>query len=181
MMNPNDPRAVLAYDRVKFAGQYLSPGLCVIEGAALNNKWDIRAGYGVIGGTAWFVGTELSEFSITFKLYDEADWTDWEVVAPLFRTRQRTSSWIGLDIEHPQLKEVGITSGVVKKLSQPVMEDEAGVWSIRVDFIDYPKRPQLAAKKAEGTQAQPVDPIAAALDKNVEAIRQRLARLGVGG
>jgi hypothetical protein len=179
-MNPNAPNATLQYDRVKFAGGILSPGLCEIEGAALNNKWDIRAGYGIIGGTAWFTGTELSEFSITFRLYDDRDWEDWEAIAPLFKTRQRTPSWKGLEIEHPQLQEVGITAVVVKKVSQPVKEDDTGIWSIKIDFIEYPKRPQLKAAKVDGAQAEPVDPIEAQTDAALKGVKERLKQLGIG-
>lgn len=179
-MNPNDPKAVLQYDRVKFAGQYLSPGLCRIEGAALINKWDVRAGYGIIGGTAWFVGTELSEFAITFLLYDDRDWADWDTVRPLFATRQRTPSWKGIDVEHPSLAEVGITAAVVKTIEQPVPEDELGTWAIKINFIAYPKRPQLKAVKAEGAQATPVDPLEAEAEAKTKALEDRLRRLGLG-
>lgn len=183
-MRPNDPGSVLQYDRIQFAGQYLSPGLCTIEGAALINKWDVRAGYGVIGGTAWFIGTELSEFSTTFYLYDDLDWADWDELAPQLRTRQRTPSWRGLDIEHPILREVGITACVVKRVHQPVPVDELGQWSIKVDFLDYPKRPQLKAAKLDAAQAEPEDPVEREIRlkrQGVEALEQRYKSLGQGG
>lgn len=144
-----------AVNKATIAGQ-LTPGVCEITGANSPRKWDERGGYGYSGAIVVYHGTGLSHFTIGLTLYTIEDWNDWakfkSVVAKApFGKRPRA-----LDISHPVLAEVGITSIVVEDVNAPMQIDD-GVWLVEIKAIEY-RNPKYTLAKPEGSAATPVDP-----------------------
>jgi hypothetical protein len=164
-----------AINYAKFAGKK-TPGLGMVEGAGSPRAWDERGGYGLSGSTLVFTGLKLSEFTFKIRLYSTQDWNDWHsfkeiVKKPPPRVRPRA-----IDFWHPFTEDLGIKSVVVLDVSQPEQVDETGVWEISIKLKAY-RRPKLTLAKPDGSQAGPVDPIDAMIDRNNNTMQQLLTEL----
>lgn len=156
-------------DKVRFAGRFDTPGLCEIIGANSPRKWEEWTAGGWSGGVLFFRGFPLSHFSIRLSMYTTQDWADWEKFRPLVMRRPVGKGFPGaLDVSHPFLAELGITACVIEDVRAPD-QIEHGVWQIELMCIEHRKL-RAASGKAEGSEAEPVDP----WEAKVEHMRQRV-------
>lgn len=158
--------------------QQKSPGLATVEGASSPRKWDEREGYGISGAFSVFRGRGLAKFSVKLRLTTEQHWADWaawkKLVDKLPTRRGGSGKDTGnLDIWHPLLEDVGVTSVAVAERLQPVQVVD-GEWTIEIKFIEF-RRPKLSLAKPEGAAATPVDPIEENVIKPLLQEFQRLA------
>lgn len=142
-------------------GGFKSPGLCDVSGAGSPRKWEQRVGYGMGGATSVFLGNQLSEFSVKFRLYGDPkvpdpDWEAWNSFEAA--VLQRPPAGAGgkarsLDIWHPVLERLKIKSVGVTDVGQPYQSDD-GEWTIEVKFIQYSK-PRIQLAKPDGSKDSP--------------------------
>lgn len=127
-------------------GGHKSPGVCEFARPAEQPRnWDIRKGYGYSGAFTVFTGTGLAKFSVLFKLWDDpqtpttSQWSDWAAFAkavltdPIPGMRPKA-----LTIQHPTLSTppLSITAVVVTNVTSFV-QDELGLWTCTVDFLEF--------------------------------------------
>lgn len=134
-----------------------TPGIAEIHGASSPRKWDERRGYGLSGATVVFRGVGLAKPVLTLRLYSAQDWSDWHEFAPTvqrppFGTRPRA-----LEIWHPVLEDLGVSSVVVEDVSQPEQTAD-GEWTITIKLIEF-RRPVFTLARPEASQNRPIDPV----------------------
>jgi hypothetical protein len=137
-------------------GGYLTPGLCEVAGASSPRKWDEQAGYAMTGAILIYRGTALSRFALRFKLLTAEHWEEWAAIRPILLRPPIGQRAKALDVDHPQLNEVGITHLVVEDVTAPE-QTEDGVWTIECKCIEW-RRYGTALSKPDGADATPADP-----------------------
>ena len=144
-------------DQCTIAG-YLTPGLCEVTGASSLRKWEEQAGYAMAGAIVFYRGVALSHFTMTFRLFTEQHWQQWADIRPILMRKPKVgATTLALDVDHPVLNEVGISQMVIEEIAAPE-QTEDGVWTIELKCIEW-RRYTLAAAKADGAEATPVDPL----------------------
>jgi hypothetical protein len=140
-----------------------TPGICEIVGADAPRKWDERQGYALSGAWLIFTGNGLAHFSIKLKLYTKQHWLEWWAFRPVISKRpkpivQGDQFFVrpkALDIWHPLLDPLGITSIVVESELQPVLTDETGEWTIELKVIQFRAPVGPAAAKPVASKPTP--------------------------
>lgn len=164
-------------DYVVLSGQR-SPGVAELAGAASPRKWDVRKPHGGSGATVVYTGTDVSRFKLTLRLYTVQHWTDWHAWKALVTRPPAGERPRALDIRHPLLDDLGITSVVVEDLLQPrqTKDDE---WTIEVHLLEY-KPPVRALARPDGSDAAPTitDPV----ELRIQALttRHQVNRIALG-
>lgn len=142
-----------AHDLIILGGA-ASPGVCKINGAAREVAWEVKMGEGESGETATRKGEPLSKFTIEFSLWvdDQRDHiAEWENFAKMFVVT-RLEKPKALDIYHPDLARLGITSVVVPK-EGCLKHDGKGGATVEVEFLEYrPPKPKKAGGAAGSTR-----------------------------
>lgn len=119
-----------------------SPGRCVVGGAAVAGRWDVKSGSGD-GATITYKGREVQEgITLTFTIWDQAGWANWLAFETLLQFDPLKGEGKAIDIAHPRLEAVGIRSCVVKKIDAPEWIPEKQLATIVVYCIEY--RPPAA-------------------------------------
>lgn len=161
-------------DFIVLAGQE-SPGIAEIVGAASPRNWEERKGYGYGGAIVVFRGVGLAKFSVKFILWTEEHWSEWEGFRLLLqrppppnRNSIMRQSIYGprpraLDIYHPILLDLGVSSVVVTELVQPVQTGH-GEWTHEVKFIEY-RQPTFQLSRPEGTEENQLSEV----DRQIQA------------
>lgn len=149
-------------DYIVLAGQR-SPGRATIKGAAATKKWDVREGYGRSGGSTTYVGDAIARFSVEIYLWEDSQWSDWDVFAKVLDTPVRkptvltagakaapsVSESLAMDISHPILNRapLHITSVVVEEVSQFEV-DENGGYTSTIKMIQF-RAPKAALSRSD--------------------------------
>lgn len=147
-------------------GGHLTPGIGEIVGLDSPRNWEERVGPGYSGAIVIFRGVRPSHFSITFRLYTEVDWADWNafqttIAKPPFGKRPRA-----LDIVHPLCQANGVRAIVVENVISP-QQTADGEWTAELKVIEF-RRPKPALATPEGSQDSPIDPV----ELEIERLRQ---------
>jgi len=138
-------------------GPMTSPGKCEIIGASDGRKWDEQAGFGLSGAALVGGGAKLSHFAIKLTIWEPAgtiggDWSQWQIFKKLVEKPLpgiRPPSW---GIYHPQLADVGIDTVVVEDRTQWT-QDEQGLWTMQIKFIQYRAPIIMSVKAGPGVPA----------------------------
>lgn len=168
-------------DYIVLAGRR-SPGIATIEGAATPRDFQERRGFGISFAMLRFRGVRLARFKVLLRLVTDEDWDGWHewkdlVARPELESNPRRATPPGafprltappMDIEHPILADLGVTSAVVEDQLQPVQSAD-GEWVIEIRFIEY-RAPVIALERTEGAQARSGDNIENAIEANERAI-----------
>lgn len=157
-------------NRVTFAGMP-TPGIATVVGAGTPRRWDERESYGWSGAYVVYHGLNLSHFSVRVRLYTEQHWEDWHAFQPVVQRQPLGKRQHAVDVTHPILTMLGISSVVVEDVLQPEQVED-GVWEIEIKLIEY-RSPRLCLAAAEATKADaadPEDPIIHNLRTQVEAV-----------
>lgn len=142
------------YHSVRIGGQ-LSPGYCKVSGFKRAHEWDVKKGKGAKGANITFVQRPPAKGSITFYLgWFDANgigggdhFAEWDLFLPLLKYDPTKKAPQAVDIFHPALARVDITSVVTENVG--VEEDVGdGLYAIQVDFLEYFPPP---AKNATGS------------------------------
>lgn len=122
------------------------------------HEWDIKKAKGTLGATVTFVGRPPAKGSITFLLFNPGDWTTFDTFrqALLYDPTKKTVS--AVDIYHPSLADIGITSVVTENIGNIVHAGQ-GLYKITVDFLEYYPPPKRSATSTPtGSKNTPPNP-----------------------
>jgi hypothetical protein len=175
MLNPL--RNPDAFDVWFLAGQK-SPGLSEVAGASNPRGWDEQKGYGLSGATLVYTGDGLAQFSIKVFLWEDDHFEEWETFKILLKKAPIGTRPKALDIYHPILEDLEISSVVVEDRTQLTeVPGEAGMFFVEVKFKQY-RAPQPAVGKPAGSQSKPEEPTAEdAFDRTIEDLMKQVQEL----
>jgi hypothetical protein len=165
------------------------PGKATLIAGGSPRPWDIRKGYALSGATVVPAGDDLSKPHFRIELWDPADYTAWLAFANLnfaksVRFKPGTTIPLALGIYHPVLSASPyfVNSVVVEDVTA-LVQDEYGMWTCEVHFIEYRKpKPALARPDAAFHPTQKVATTAVgALQAALVAKTARLSNLAAGG
>lgn len=156
MTNPVDnPKA---YDFFVLAGRR-SPGRCTFSFPTRDEGWELQQAKGKGGGETVHNGAPLIEFDVELFLWKEDyiiggvdHFAEWETFRTLFQLPIAESASKALDIYHPQLDGLGVTSVVVRTWTQP-QPDGAGGATVKIKLAQYSPPKRKAAGKPGGSKA----------------------------
>lgn len=131
-------------------GGQQTPGLCDVQGLALQYRIDKQQGFATTGSYPRWLGRDLAEFKLVIRLYTQQDWDDWETFKPLV-LRPPKDRW--LTIQHPFTSALGIVGVMVKSVSQPE-EIDGGAHAITVELIEF-RRPRQTYSKPDAADDKP--------------------------
>jgi hypothetical protein len=169
-----------AWDKIEVGNQE-SPGVCKVGEFKRAHEWDIKKGKGTLGGTVTFVGRPPAKGSITFELWLPEHFEQWELFRPLLQydpTKEKVSA---VDIYHPALADIGLTSVVTEAIGNIVHAGKQ-LYTIAVDFLEYfPPPKKSAVSTPTGSKAVPPgttpgpsgDPIADAQQREIAALLKK--------
>lgn len=173
-----------AQDRAVFQGRFLTPGLCEITGGASRaRRWEEYVAPGMDGGILVFMGGKLAHFTMSFHLFTEKHWDEWNVFAPFAMVVPQlgAANVQGFEVDHPVLREVDITQCVIESIDAPVQVDH-GEWVINLQCIEtrvfqrIVGRLDAVAATPDNTEPQNQDEAdILALEAQNKAIRDALA------
>lgn len=146
-------------------GGIVSPGRAAVVGAASLRDWDIRKGYGLDGAFVVYTGDNLCKFEVQIDLWEKSQFALWEAFCKATLGKPKARFAPGLDIKHPLLNRepLNIKSVIVEGVSQ-FEQDDNGLWSCRIRFIEY-RKPKPALAKPLATIPNAAAPVATAQSK----------------
>lgn len=159
-----DPPQVTAppnrWDYIFLNGQQ-SPGYCKISGFKRGNKWDIKRGKGAQGQNPTYTNKPECAGEITFYLWTETHFVQWETFRPLFLyDPTKTKTLQAVQIDHPSLADLDIKRVVTQDLS-PIYDDGAGLYHCTANLMEFTPPPKDSAVSSPSA-AKPNNPIAGA-------------------
>lgn len=120
------------YDAVLLGGAW-TPGVADVAGAGDPRKWDKQDGKGQSGATIKYNGRGLAEFDIVLTFTERRHFDAWRTFKVVLEPPEGASP-TGLDIVHPLLEDVGITSVVVQNVSQ-ITQPEPGIYQVTISLL----------------------------------------------
>ena len=180
LLNPiDDPRA---FDSVIIKGRE-SPGLAQVGDVSREYEWDVKVGKGAFGSTTTFTGRVPAKFSVTFTLWTQDHFSEWEDFVGMLKydpTKIKynpdtlyVSGVSAVDIFHPVLVNLDINSVVVQKISGLVHKGR-GVYTATIDFLEYYPPPKISVV-ATPAGSTPIDGLAP--DPKQQALEAQVAAL----
>lgn len=142
-------------DHITLAGQR-SPGVADLTDTLSDSDIQERKGYGLGGAYAVYKGLKIAYPKVTIKLVTSQHWDDWHAWRPLIARPPTGRRPRALDIWHPILEDLGITSVLVKSYTQPTQTGD-GEWSVVITFVEY-RRPTRALVTPDGSDTEPMTP-----------------------
>ena len=142
-------------DHITLAGQR-SPGVADLTDTLSDSDIQERKGYGLGGAYAVYKGLKIAYPKVTIKLVTSQHWDDWHAWRPLIARPPTGRRPRALDIWHPILEDLGITSVLVKSYTQPTQTGD-GEWSVVITFVEY-RRPQRALVTPDGSDTDALTP-----------------------
>ena len=148
---------------ISLAGQSMNGKWTLIR-APKKFGWQIQQGYGLSGAYLFPKGDELVMPRFRVEFWASNDYflfrqqrktllkkpTVSQLSALLSGTaNQATAQSYALGLDHPELKDMGVTAVVVGEIN-PTIQEEGGLWATEVEFIQFrpfvlpPKPPQSA-------------------------------------
>ncbi len=157
-LNPLDNPQV--WDVVVISG-VTSPGV-IKEGSLGDWKrthdFDVKKGKGTLGATVTFTNKPPAEGTITFMLWLAEHFAAWDAFLPLLKYDPTKKTVTAVDIYHPALDAIDVSSVVCTKIGNLVHEGKQ-LYSITVDFLEYfPTPAQSAVSTPNGTSGTPPPP-----------------------
>jgi hypothetical protein len=150
-VNPTDDYEL--FDSFFLAGAP-SPGVCRFNFPKAVTGWENQAGKGEDGGESVLNGRKLSDFSVTITLwvgdYEVSHFDLWEAWKPILLTPVAVGAPRALDIYHPQLEGLGISSVIVKSWTEPQPNGDTS--TVQIDFGQYaPSKRRSGSGKMNGS------------------------------
>lgn len=175
--NPQD------WDVVRI-GQVVSPGICKVGEFKRSYEWDQKKGKGSLGATVTFVQRPPAKGSVVFRLWTSAHFVAWDTFRLALQYDPTKKAVQAVDIYHPSLADLGITSVVTESIGNIVHEGDQ-LYTITVDFLEYFPPPKNSAVStptgsrsttSNTTPGAPADPVADAQQKQIaELLKQASA------
>ena len=122
------------------------------------HDWDVKRGKGTVGGTVTFVQKPPAEGSIKFLLWTPEQFAAWDNFLPLLKYDPTKKTVTAVDIYHPSLDAIDVSSVVTTKIGNIIHEGKQ-LYSVTVDFLEYfppPNAPAVGTPtSATGTNPNP--------------------------
>lgn len=147
-MNPLDDADVLS--KLVLAG-VKSPGVVTLSGHERKEKWEVKDGGGQDGASTTRKGKDVAKFTATFELIKDVGrgidhFAEWEAFLKVLRTPIDGKTTTALDIYHPDLAELDISSVVVESIGGKQHDGKGGA-KVVVGFLEYsPPKPKPPSK-----------------------------------
>ena len=138
-----------AWDVITVAG-VASPGKCDVSDCKTAYDWDVKKGKGVRGATVTFLGRPPAKFHITFQLWTAAHFAAWDAFRPLFKYDPAKKQPNAIDIYHPALADIEISSVVCEGIGT-IIHKGGQLYELVIDFLEY-----LPPVKSIGTPGKSV-------------------------
>lgn len=140
------------WDKVQIGGVE-SPGTCVVSEFKRAHEFDIKKGKGSLGATITFVGRPPAKGNVKFSLWAQDQFQEWEEFRKLLKYDPTKKAVQAIDIYHPSLKDIDITSVVTESIGNIVPEGK-GMYSCTVEFLEYfPPPPASAVSTPSGSKS----------------------------
>lgn len=171
--------------------QVRSPGVIPrkgITGHDRDQKFEVKEGKGTQGATETYNGRPPVKFSIKFYLWTAAHFTAWGTFRPLLKYDPlKAPKERAIAIYHPALAENEIADVVVTKIGGLTAEDDNGLYSRTIEFLEYAPPPNANATSTpgatkyttgkddpnNGTPGNQPDPAVVALQKQRNALAKQ--------
>lgn len=125
-----------AYDSFLLAG-VRSPGMLLYTAPKREEGWDAVQAKGSAGAEVVNNGTKPCKFQWSLMLWRPFHYREWDAFKSLFRTSAKEGSQQqALDIYHPLLAEIGVTSVVVVSWTPPT-PDRKGAALVQLELLEY--------------------------------------------
>jgi hypothetical protein len=147
------------WDTVSIGG-VPSPGICKLSGFKREFGWQQKRGKGARGSTVTLNEYPAAEGKITFQLWTSDHFQQWADFRALFKYDPIKKTVSAVDIYHPSLADIDVTSVVCKDIGAIEHQGE-GLFTIEVNLIEYNPPPKASAvstpdnSKAASPTAQP--------------------------
>jgi len=140
-----------AWDVVVIAG-VKSPFVCEVGEFKRANEFDVKKGKGTYGSTITYVGRPPAKGSIKFYLCTAAHFVAWDSFRPLLKYDPTKKSIQAVDIYHPSLADINLSSVVTETVGNIVHAGQ-GLYTCTVEFLEYfPAPPTSAVATPNGSQ-----------------------------
>ena len=134
-----------------------SPGLCTVE-SSRPFDWDVKKGKGSSGATSTYQGKGLAKVKVTLRL-----WKDYETgvdhygdyltrFLPVLFDVTQDSKPQAVDVYHPYLAALGISSCTVEEISTPKNNGQ-GVREVQIDLLEF-RQPRPAGGTPGGSKSK---------------------------
>lgn len=165
-------------DYIVLAGKK-SPGIAEVSDAKAVYDYHIQEAPYFTGAKMLFKRRDLAKFSVRLHLLtreDLAELTEWRTVIDRVPDSRRLAN--ALDISHPQLSALGITSCVALSVSQ-LEHDTFGGYYLTIQFMEFKGLPVPSQAKVDAAKPSDVDPVDAEIitkTATLEATLEELSR-----
>jgi hypothetical protein len=132
-----------AWDVVVISG-VTCPGIVEMGEWKRQHDFDVKKGKGTVGGTVTFVQKPPAEGTIKFLLWTAEQFAAWDTFLPLLKYDPTKKTVSAVDIYHPALDAIDVSSVVTTKIGNVVHEGKQ-LYSISVDFLEYFPPPNASA------------------------------------
>jgi hypothetical protein len=143
-----------AWDVIVIAGQQ-APGILLMPGGIEFKRgfaWDQKKGKGTLGATITFVGQPLAKGHIKLVFWTAAHFVAWSQFVPLLKYDPTKITPQAVDIYHPSLADVNITSVVIEEIGIPEPQIDKR-YIVELHFIEYQPPPAISAVDTPTTSA----------------------------
>lgn len=160
---------------VLFLGAYPLPGKATILSAPRKNKWDVRTGWGIAGGSTIWIGVEPSEIKVRLDFWLPEQYEFWKLIARSIFTPSVMTGQVALDVSHPVLNDppIGITAVQVREV-EAAKQDEEGGWYVEITLLEF-KRPKPAIGQPKASIPNAITQVPTAQDALDTTIQERAA------
>jgi hypothetical protein len=157
-----------------------APGKWTLQKGDKEYGWQIRQATAMTGATVVPIGDPLVEPEFLIEFWDPLDYQAFKLFRTTYLKKPLVAvtgspTGLALGIDHPELKELGVSSVVVKTIT-PVLNDGYGVWSCKVKFLQY-RKPLPALSKPDAAIPDNGVPRPTALTQTEIALQQGQAQL----
>lgn len=161
-----------------------NPGIIApggITGFDRETEWEVKKGKGTKGGTATLTQLPPAKGSIKFLLWLPEHFEFWDTTfRKVFKYDPTKKTKNAVDIFHPILAKQEIYSVVTEKIGPETPEGQ-GLWSIKVDLLEYlpppkktvtssPSGSSSSSKSGAGSTGKSDDPIADAQQAEIKKL-----------
>jgi hypothetical protein len=168
-----------AADTITVAG-LPAPGKWTLTKADKEYGWQILQATAMTGATIKPIGDPLVTADFNVEFWDPLDYAAFKLFRKQFLMKALVTvpgSPVGLTLafDHPELSDLGLSQFAVKKIT-PVLNDGYGVWSCKVEFLQY-RKPAPALSKPNASIPDNGEPRPTAKTALEIQLQQQLAQM----
>lgn len=154
--NINPIKTPQAWDYITIGG-INSPGMCKLGDVKRKHDFDRKKGKGTVGETITFTQKPAAEFTVTFYLWLEEHFTEWDEFREHLKYDPTKKEIQAIEIYHPSLLDLEIHSVVTASLGA-IKHEGKQMYSIKVDFLEYFPASKTSAVSTPTGSNQNADP-----------------------